>query len=600
MAPQPPIFALRDINLSFGGKPLFSDLSLQISPADRICLVGRNGSGKSTLLKIIAGELESDSGERFVQPGVKIAYLPQDLDLPEDEQIMDYICRTTGLPHYEVEAMLGFLEMIPGRLMKGLSGGERRRVLLAKTLAQNPDILLLDEPTNHLDIPAIEWLEETLNAFRGSLVVISHDRAFLKKISTSTWLVDRGNLLTNNKGYDDFDRWTEALLLEEERQLSKLNAKLRLEEDWVHRGVTARRKRNQGRLRMVREMREERRSQQSNRPKQMEVAGLVSEAGSKMVIEAHNLTKSFGDKIIAKGFATRIVRGDRIGVVGPNGSGKTTLVRLLLKQIPLDEGRTRLGTNVELIYFDQMRDALNPRDTLWETLCPTGGDQVCVGGEFRHVVSYLKGFLFNDNQIRGQVSILSGGEKNRLALAKAFTQPGNLLVLDEPTNDLDMDTLDLLQELLSDFQGTLIIVSHDRDFLDKLTTSIIAVEGDGDVQEYVGGYSDYIAQRKMLKAPTLTDKGAGKKTDPTSLERAERKPERKITYNEKREYESLPAKMESLTKEIKIIEGKLDDPLFYQNHPQEFVVLSNRLEGAKSELEDSELKWLELADKIEG
>lgn len=599
MSSQPPILALRDINLTFGGKPLFTDLSLQIVPGNRICLVGRNGSGKSTLLKIIADEIEADTGDRFLQPGIKIAYLPQDLDLPEDEQIMDYICRTTGLPHYEVEAMLGFLEMIPERLMKGLSGGERRRVLLAKTLAQNPDILLLDEPTNHLDIPAIEWLEETLNAYRGALVVISHDRAFLKKISTSTWLVDRGNLLANNKGYDDFDRWTEALLLEEERQLSKINARLRLEEDWVHRGVTARRKRNQGRLRMVREMREERRTRESSRPKQMEVTSLVNDAGSKMVIEAHNLCKSFEDKVIAKGFSTRIVRGDRIGVVGPNGSGKTTLVRLLLKQIPADEGRSRLGTNVELIYFDQMRDSLKLTDTLWENLCPGGGDQVCVGGEFRHVVSYLKGFLFNDNQIRGQVSILSGGEKNRLALAKAFTQPGNLLVLDEPTNDLDMDTLDLLQELLSDFEGTLIIVSHDRDFLDKLTTSIIAVEGNGDVQEYVGGYTDYIAQRKITKKSIAVDKGADKKSD-SSMEKKDLKPERKVTYNEKREYESLPAKMESLTKEIKIIEGKLDDPAFYKNHPQEFVVLSNRLGAAKEELEDSELRWLELADKIEG
>lgn len=597
MSSQPPILSLRDISLSFGGKPLFTDLSLQIAPGNRICLVGRNGSGKSTLLKIIANELEFDKGERFLQPGIKIAYLPQDLDLPDDEKILDYICRTTDLPHYEVEAMLGYLEMIPERLMKGLSGGERRRVLLAKALAQNPDILLLDEPTNHLDIPAIEWLEETLNGFRGALVVISHDRAFLKKVSTSTWLVDRGNLLTNNKGYEDFDRWSETLLLEEERQLSKLHAKLRLEEDWVHRGVTARRKRNQGRLRMVKEMRQERQSRETNRPKQMEIASLVSDAGSKMVIEAHNLTKTFGDKVIVKGFDTRIVRGDRIGVVGPNGSGKTTLVRLLLKQIPLDEGRSRLGTNVELIYFDQMRDSLNPKETLWQTLCPTGGDQVCVGGEFRHVAGYLKGFLFNDNQIRGQVSILSGGEKNRLALAKAFTQPGNLLVLDEPTNDLDMDTLDLLQELLSDFEGTLIIVSHDRDFLDKLTTSIIAVEGDGIVQEYVGGYSDYIAQRKIPKVVT----GSEKKPDTVSTEKKpEVKVERKITYNEKREYETLPAKMEALTKEIKVIESKLDDPNFYQNHPQEFVVLSERLVIAKGNLEESEMRWLELADKIEG
>lgn len=595
MSSQAPILALRNIHLSFGGKPIFSDMTVQIFSNDRICLVGRNGSGKSTLLKILSGDVDFDQGERFLQPGLKIAYLPQDLDLPEDEQILDYICRTTGLPHYEVESMLGFLEMIPDRVMKDLSGGERRRILLAKTLAQNPDILLLDEPTNHLDIPAIEWLENNLRSFQGALVVISHDRAFLKKVSTSTWYVDRGNVLFNAKGYDDFDRWTDALLLEEERQISKLNARLRLEEDWVHRGVTARRKRNQGRLRMVRQMRDERRSRESNRTKNMTIASLVNDAGSKMVIETHNLTKSFEDKVIVKGFTTRILRGDRIGVVGPNGSGKTTLVKLLLKQLPFDEGRVKLGTNVDLIYFDQMRDSLKGTDTLWHTLCPSGGDQVCVGGEFRHVMSYLKGFLFTEAQVRGQVSILSGGEKNRLALAKAFTQPGNLLVLDEPTNDLDMDTLDLLQELLSDFEGTLIIISHDRDFLDKLTTSIIAVEGDGSVQEYVGGYTDYLEQRQPLKKINPPQK-----IRKNEIEHPTVKSERKITYNDQREYDLLPKKMENLVHEIKTIEEKLDYPDFYQSHPHEFVTLSNRLEEAKSELHQSENRWLELAEKIEG
>jgi ATP-binding cassette subfamily F protein uup len=599
MSSQPPLLSLRDLSLSFGGKPLFTGLSLQIHPGSRLCLVGRNGSGKSTLLKILAQEMDFDAGEFFLQPGTKVTYLPQDLDLPEDEKILDYICRTTGLPSYEVEAMLGFLELIPDRLMQGLSGGERRRILLAKALAQNADILLLDEPTNHLDIPAIEWLEESLKTFRGALVLISHDRAFLKKVSTSTWYIDRGKLLTNAKGYGDFERWTDALLLEEERHLTKLTARLRLEEEWVHRGVTARRKRNQGRLRLVQEMRNDRRSRELDRPKQMEIASLAPEAGSKMVIEAHNLTKSFGDKVIVKGFSTRILRGDRIGVVGPNGSGKTTLVKLLLKQMPPDEGRSRLGTNVELIYFDQMRDSLQLNETLWKNLCPTGGDQVCVGGQYRHVVSYLKDFLFSDNQIRGQASILSGGEKNRLALAKAFIQPGNLLVLDEPTNDLDMDTLDLLQELLSDFEGTLIIVSHDRDFLDKLTTSIIAVEGDGFVQEYVGGYWDYMAQRKLPnQVPSKLPKAKSEPLEATGR-KLQKQADRKVTYNEKREYEVLPTKMEHLIEEIKVMEGKLEDPAFYRHHPQEFVVLTERLQEAKVDLEKCEERWLELADKIE-
>lgn len=600
MATQPPIFSLRDVSLTFGGKPLFTNLSLQISPGDRLCLVGRNGAGKSTLLKLIAEEMEPDSGDIFIQPGTTISYLPQDLTLPENETIGAYLLRTTQCAPYEIEAQLGQLNMPPDRLMKDLSGGERRRVLLSKALVQNPDILLLDEPTNHLDIPAIEWLEETLAAFRGALVIISHDRTFLKKVSTGTLFLDRGNLLTNSKGYGDFDRWTEALFLEEERQLTKLNAKLRLEEDWVHRGVAARRKRNQGRLRQVQQMRQERRTRQSNQHKKMTVEGLSPDLGSRMVIECHNLTKSFEEKVIVNGFSTRIMRGDRVGIVGPNGSGKTTLLRLLLKQMQPDEGRSRLGNTVELIYFDQMRDTLDPTDTLWKNICPGGGDQVIIQGQPRHVVSYLKGFLFTEAQIRGQVSILSGGEKNRLALAKAFTQPGNLLVLDEPTNDLDMDTLDLLEELLSDFDGTLILVSHDRDFLDKLTTSIIAVEGQGFVQEYVGGYTDYTQQR--ILPPSLNDTRADKAKPQKEKSAVEKEPkrERKVTYNERRAYEMLPGKMETLSAEIQLIERKIEDPAFYQRHPQEFTTLSERLEKVKVELETCELEWLELAEKIEG
>lgn len=600
MSSQPPIYSLRHVSLTFGGKPLFTDISFQIFPQDRICLVGRNGAGKSTLLRLIANELEFDKGEKFIQPGTTISYLPQDLTLPEDQSIVDYLTQTTQCPIHEIEALLAELNMPPDRIMQGLSGGERRRILLAKALIQKPDILLLDEPTNHMDIPAIEWLEEALQSFRGALVLISHDRSFLKKISRSTLFLDRGNLFSNNKGYEDFDRWTEALFLEEERQLTKLNARLRLEEDWVHRGVTARRKRNQGRLRQVQQMRQERQTRQSNIHKKMTIEGLSPDLGSRMVIECHNLTKSFGEKSIVKGFTTRIMRGDRVGIVGPNGSGKTTLVQLLLKQLIPDEGRVRLGNSVELIYFDQMRDSLDLTDTLWKNLCPTGGDQVIVQGKPKHVVSYLKGFLFSEAQIRGQVSILSGGEKNRLALAKAFTQPGNLLVLDEPTNDLDMDTLDLLEELLSDFEGTLLIVSHDRDFLDKLTTSIIAVEGDGFVHEYVGGYTDYSQQRILPNQKK--QKIDVKKTALLEKQDISGKPksDKKISYHEQRSYDLLPKKMDLLSKEIQLIEQKLDDPNFYHHHPQEFVTLSARLEQAKHELEAAETEWLVLAEKIEG
>ncbi len=590
---QPPLFTIKDLKLTFGGKPLFEGLSLQICPRDRICLVGRNGCGKSTLLKVIAGLIESDDGDFFTQPGTKISYLPQDADLPVSITMRQHLMDETGCAAFEAESWLGQVQLDPDQTMERLSGGEKRRLLIARSMVSDPDIVLLDEPTNHLDIPAIEWLEEAIKSFRGAIVVISHDRSFLKRVSAQTWWIDRGDLKANDKGYADFDRWTEAVLLDEERQLEKLNAKLRLEEDWLHRGVTARRKRNQGRLRQLMTMRDERRSRLQNRPKGASLGGVSGDVSSKVVIECHNLTKFFGDKCVVKGFSTIIQRGDRIGIVGANGAGKTTLLRLLLKQMPLDEGKCHVGASVDLIYLDQMRDALDPTETMWETLCPTGGDQVMIQGKPRHVMGYLKEFLFDPKQARSPVSILSGGEKNRLALAKAFTQPGNLLVLDEPTNDLDMDTLDLLQEMLYEFEGTLLIVSHDRDFLDRLVTSVIAVEGNGDVTEYAGGYTDYLEKRNVKSVGA--EKVARKDPEPIRP-----KAERKVSFNEKHEFDKLPGLIESLENEIGLIELKLEDPMFYQNHPQEFTTLSARLEQAKHELEHAEMRWLELSEKIDG
>lgn len=590
---NPPLLTLRDISLTFGGKPIFSNLSLQIGKGDRICLVGRNGTGKSTLLKIIAGLIDIDDGEKFVQPGTKVAYLPQDALFPESEKILDYVCQMTGCPSYEVEAILGELQMPGDRLMQGLSGGERRRISLAISLVQQPDILLLDEPTNHLDIPAIEWLEATLKTFRGAYLVISHDRAFLERVSTSTLWLDRGNLHSNNKGYSDFERWSDALMLEEERQLEKMDARLRLEMDWLHRGVTARRKRNQGRLRQLQSLRTERRSRQLNQVKQLQLGSLTNDISSKMVAELRQVTKNFGEKKIVSNFTTRILRGDRIGIIGANGTGKSTFLKLLVKAMKPDEGSVKLGTKIELTYFDQMRDSLKADKTLWENLCETGGDQVIVRGQHRHIMAYLKDFLFTDKQVRAPVSILSGGEKNRLALAKSLAQPGNVMILDEPTNDLDMDTLDLLIDTLSDYDGTLIVVSHDRDFLDKLTTSIIAFEGDGIVEEYVGGYSDYLKQRKLLPKPSIIKE---KMKNEAAL--AQLKVTKKFTYNEKRDYDLLPQKMELLQSEIKNIEAKLEQPNFYQHHQQEFMVLTGRLEEIKNELDAAELRWLELDEKI--
>lgn len=588
----PPLFGLRDISLTFGGNPLFSHLNLQICKGDRICLVGRNGTGKSTLLKIIAQVFQVDEGEVFIQPGTKIAYLQQDMSFPESDSIATYICQETSAPLYEVESLLGELGLEPDRQMQGLSGGERRRISLVMVLVQNPDILLLDEPTNHLDIPAIEWLEAKLKSFRGAYLVISHDRAFLKKVSTSTLWLDRGKLQQNTKGYDDFERWSDFILQEEERHLEKMDTKLRQEMHWLHRGVTGRRKRNQGRLRQLNLLRQERRTNFMNQVKSLKLGALESGVSSKMVVEAYEISKSFGGQPLVSNFSTRIVRGDRIGIVGANGTGKSTLLKLLVKTLTPDTGRVRLGTKIELTYFDQMRDSLKLDKTLWENLCETGGDQVIVQGQHRHIMSYLKDFLFEEKQVRSPVSILSGGEKNRLALAKALAEPGNVLVLDEPTNDLDMDTLDLLIDILSDYEGTLLIVSHDRDFLDKLTTSIIAFEGDGVISEHVGGYSDYLNQRKII--PSLKNLPKQDK----SIILASEKPFRKITYNEKRDYEILPKTIESLQKEIRLIENKLDQPTFYQTHHQEFVSLSARLEDAKGELDTAEFRWLELDEKI--
>lgn len=583
----PPLISLRDISLSFGGKPLFEGLFNNISKGDKTCLVGRNGSGKSTFLKVVCGQIDVDQGERFVQPGTRFAYLPQDVWLEPNLTPKSFVMQS-GCEPFEADEILDLLKMDRDRAMEGFSGGERRRVALARALVDSPDVLLLDEPTNHLDLPTIEWLEEYLKAYNGALLTISHDRTFLERVSTSCLWLDRGVLYRHNKGFSDFEAWSDHLLAEEEKRLSKINVKLKEELHWLHRGVTARRRRNQGRLRELHKLRDQKRALMANKIGKVKITGTDTELGSKLVIEAKSISKSFGNKILINNFSTRILRGDRIGIIGPNGSGKTTLIRMLAGILSPDVGHIRLGKTVDLIYFDQLRDSLKPNETLWQNLCETGGDHVTVQGAPRHVMAYLKDFLFEEKQIRSPVAILSGGEKNRLALAKAFTKPGNLLILDEPTNDLDMDTLDLLIEMLSDYTGTLIIVSHDRDFLDKLTTSVIGLEGDGLVREAVGGYQDYIRQY-----PTQNKKE--KLIDIEPKEIVERhKPARRISYNDKREHELLPGRMDELMSQISEWEARLEDPAFYQNHPQEFVKVTESLSKAKDELAQAETRWLEL------
>ncbi|MDO8607094.1 MAG: ATP-binding cassette domain-containing protein [Phaeospirillum sp.] len=599
MAP-PPLLALRDVRLTFGGNPLFEGVTTWIAKGDKTCLVGRNGSGKSTLLKVMAGEIAPDSGERFVQPGARIAVLPQD-PIIIAPSVADYVAEGL-LPAerdqmFRVDTVLDAVGIDGGRDPVALSGGEGRRAALARALVGQPDVLLLDEPTNHLDLPTILWLEEWLNAYGGALVTISHDRRFLETVSKQTLWLERGVVRRAEWGFSRFPAWQEEVYAAEEAELSRLNTHMRQELHWLSRGVTGRRKRNMGRLRSLHALRKERSEAKSAilaSGRQVALAADAGEVSGRLVIEAANIGKMFGDKIIAEGFSTRIVRGDRVGLIGPNGAGKTTLLRILTGELPPDSGVVRLGTNLETAYFDQRRAALDPDKSVWDTLTDGRGDNVWVRGQPRHVVGYMKDFLFSEAQARTPVRALSGGERNRLLLAKLLAHPSNLLILDEPTNDLDMDTLDLLEEVLADYDGTLLVVSHDRDFLDRLVTSIIAVEGDGDVREYTGGYTDYLNQR-----PARDDGTAPKPAAPKAPQAKAPSPRTRLSYNEARELDQLPAKMDALATELARLEADLADPGLYTRDPARFQKFAARADAARAELEAAEERWLELEAKRE-
>jgi ATP-binding cassette subfamily F protein uup len=594
MAP-PPLLALRDGFVTFGGRPLFTGVTLQVGRGEKCCLVGRNGSGKSTLLKVLAGELPLDSGERFVQPGIRQAFLAQDPKI-EAPTIADWVA--TGLAEderdqrYRVDSMLDALSVDGSRSPDNLSGGEGRRAALARALVGEPDALLLDEPTNHLDLPTILWLEAHLAAFKGALVVVSHDRAFLSAISRQTLWLDRGLVRRNENGFGSFESWQEETYAAEEAEQDRMDKRLAAETHWLHRGVTARRKRNMGRLRALLTLRKER----AERIKVQGSVKLAIDAGDvsgKLVIEAKDLHKAFGERVIVDGFSTRISRGDRVGLIGPNGAGKTTLLGLLTGLIAPDSGSVRLGTNLQAATFDQQRTQLDPEATVWDSLTDGAGDNVSVRGTPRHVMSYLRDFLFEDRQAHSPVKSLSGGERNRLLLAKLLAKPSNLLILDEPTNDLDMDTLDLLEEMLADYDGTLLLVSHDRDFLDRLVTSVIAVEGDGRIDEYVGGYSDYQRWKSDPVAPSQAKAAAA----PPKAERP--KTVTKLSYKEQRELDELPARQEALHREIAALEGALADPGLYGRDPAGFSRQSESLQSAREALAIAEERWLELEMKRE-
>ncbi len=589
----PPILILRNIELTFGGVPLLEGAELSVSARDRLCLVGRNGSGKSTLLKIAARQIEADHGEIFLQPGTNIRYLPQEPDLTGFATTMDYVEAGLG-PNddpYRGRYLLEQLGLDGSEDPQVLSGGEARRAALARVLAPEPDILLLDEPTNHLDLPAIEWLENELKSIRSALILISHDRRFLENLSRATVWLNLGAAKRLDKGFVDFEAWRDDIIEQEKLDRHKLDRKLVAENHWLVHGVSARRKRNQGRLRALHDLREQR---QNQRQMSTSVKMTVSEGetSGKLVGEAKNVSKSYGEVCIVDDFSIRIQRGDRIGLIGPNGAGKTTLLNMLTGTLAPDHGTMRLGVNLEMVSLDQRRESLDPEWTLGEALTGGSGDSVTVGGTPRHVISYMKDFLFTANQVRTPISALSGGERGRLMLARAFARESNLLVLDEPTNDLDLETLDLLQEMLANYAGTVLLVSHDRDFLDRVVTSVIASEGHGHWQEYAGGYSDMMIQRGLSTGgePTPAASKSGKRPSAN----AKPKQKLKMSFKEKYALETLPGKIEALEADIDALQLQLADPALYASDQEAFKRIAGKLESTQAALAAAEEQWLTL------
>ena len=602
----PPLLNLTGIKLTFGGTPLLDGAELVAAPGDKIALVGRNGSGKSTLLKIAAGMIEPQDGELFRQPSATIRYLPQMPDMDGFATVRAYVEAGLGPaddPH-RATYLMEHLGLTGEERPADLSGGEARRAALARVMAPEPDILLLDEPTNHLDLAVIEWLEEELARTSSALIVISHDRRFLQRVSRATVWLDRGQTRRLDKGFAHFEEWRDQVLEEEERDQHKLGRQIVREEHWLRYGVTARRKRNMRRLGELQTMRQRFRSHRGAEGTATLVASDAAESG-KLVIEAKNIDKSFGDLTVVKGFSTRIQRGDRVGLVGPNGAGKTTLLKMLTGELAPDAGSVRLGVNLEIATLDQKREAVSPDETLAHYLTDGRGENLVINGEQRHVVSYMKDFLFKPEQARTPVRELSGGERARLLLARVLARPANLLVLDEPTNDLDMETLELLQELVAGFAGTVTLVSHDRDFLDRTVTSIIAPDGGGRWVEYAGGYSDMLAQRGGTK---LEDRKARNKSaaDPAAEKpRAEvsKEPAKKLSFKQKFALESLPKKIEAVTASIARLENNIADPAYYERDPTGFQKTIAALDKERVTLAALEEEWLELEmlrEELEG
>ncbi|MEN8749132.1 ABC-F family ATP-binding cassette domain-containing protein [Marivita sp.] len=598
-----PLLQLNDISLTFGGEPVFHDLNLVVQPGDRVALVGRNGSGKSTLMKVMAGLVESDRGDRIVPPGISTGYMEQDPDLNGFATLGDYAMHGLDPSElYKVERAGEGLKFDPNRVTDTASGGERRRAALARLMAQDPDLMLLDEPTNHLDIEAIGWLEDELKRTRKGFVLISHDRRFLSELTRATLWIDRGQVRRQEKGFDAFEAWRDKTWDDEDLQRHKMDRKIKSEARWAVEGISARRKRNMGRVRALQDLRSERAAM----IKRQDTAAMELASGPKSgrkVIEAVGLTKTFGDNAIVRNFSLTVQRGDRVAFVGPNGVGKTTLIRMLMGEIAPDEGAVKLGTNLVPAVFDQTRAQLNDDLSLWENL--TGdpemrvsgkADQIMVRGAPKHVVGYLKEFLFDERQARAPVRSLSGGEKARLLLARIMARESNLLVLDEPTNDLDVETLDLLQDLLGEYDGTVLLISHDRDFLDRVVSTTVAMEGRGRATVYAGGWSDYRAQRGE-DAPEVT----ASKSAPKQVSKPAVAPKAKsgLSFTEKHRLEELPAEIDRLTAEIAKLEQLMADPDLFTREPVKFKKASEALVSRQTALADAEDLWLDLSEKAE-
>ena len=588
------LLSLKDIHLRFGSAPLLDGAELALADDERIALVGRNGSGKSTLLKIAAGSLEPESGERFVQPGTLIHYLPQEPDFGSYTTVGGYV--EAGLPPtgevHRVQHYLRDLGLTPEQATATLSGGEARRAALARALAADPDVLLLDEPTNHLDLPAIEWLEAELMQSRAAMIVISHDRRFLQNLSNRTVWMDRGQARRLERGFAEFESWRDKMLEEEETEQALLAQRIATEEHWMRYGVTARRKRNMRRVDLLANLRKQQKGYVGQQGR-VRLAASRGDLSGKLVIEAEGLSKSFGERKIVRGLDLLVLRSNRLAIVGPNGAGKTTLIRLLTGALAPDEGTIKLGTNLQIVTLDQNRDSLKDDDTVADVITGGRGSSVTINGETRHVMTYMKDFLFRPEQARTPVSVLSGGERARLILARELARPSNLLILDEPTNDLDLETLDLLQEMLADYKGTVIVVSHDRDFLDRVVSSVLMHESDGKWTEYAGGYSDMVAQRgegvalKVAKAPPR------EKREMLSEEPLAR-PKQKLSFKEKHALETLPDRMDALRAELAALEGRLADAGLFARDPKAFEKASLRHAEAAQELSAAEEQWLEL------